>query len=267
MISAVVLTKNEEDRIRACLESLKWVDEIVVVDSGSTDGTLEIARKYTDKVLEVKSDDFSELRNKGMEKASGDWVLYVDSDERVLKELREEIGEIIREPKNSAYAISRINIIFGQRVSYGPYKKDWMIRLFKKADFEGWQGLVHEYGKFKGSLGYTKNSLIHLTHRNLDHFISKSLEWSKIDAKLRLDSGHPKMTKWRFLRILTTESFNQLFKRQGLFGGTVGVVDSVLQVFSFYITYVRLWEMQQPKPLDQLYKDIDQKLLENDFKY
>lgn len=267
MISAVVLTKNEEDRIRACLESLKWVDEIIVVDSGSADKTLDIARKYTDKVFEVKSDDFSELRNKGMEKASGDWVFYVDSDERVLKELREEIGEIISQPKNSAYAISRINIIFGERVTYGPYKKDWMIRLFKKADFEGWQGLVHEYGKFKGSLGYTKNSFIHLTHRSLEHFILKSLDWSKIDAKLRFESGHPKMTKWRFLRILTTESFNQLIKRQGLFGGTVGVVDSALQVFSFFITYIRLWEMQQPKPLSEVYNELDEKLIANDFKY
>ncbi len=165
----------------------------------------------------------------------------------------------------SAFALSRKNIIFGKYVDYGPYKKDWMIRLFKKSQFETWVGKVHEYGKFKGELGYTKNSLLHLTHRDLDHFIGKSLEWSKIDAGLRADSNHPKMSKIRFIRILFTSFWDELIKRKGLFGGTVGFIDSTLQAFSFYITYIRLWELQQPKALPETYKEIDKKLLENGF--
>lgn len=267
MISVIVLTNNNQDRIRACLESVKWADEIIICDSGSKDSTLEIAKKYTDKIFSVKDGDFASTRNFGMGKATGEWVIYVDSDERVLEDLKEEIKELIETNEISAYAISRRNIIFGSEVSYGPYKHDWVIRLFKKGDFEKWTGKVHESAKFKGRLGYTKNSLLHLTHRDIDHFILKSLEWSKIDAKLRLEAGHPPMTGWRFFRIFVSELWFQGVVRRGFFNGTIGIMDSILQVFFFYVTYVRLWQMQQSKPLEQIYEEIDQKLLENNFKY
>jgi glycosyltransferase involved in cell wall biosynthesis len=265
--SVVVICKNEQEMLKACLESVKWADEILVIDNGSTDKTSEIARNQGVRVIRFESDDFSKTRNKGMEEAKGEWVLYVDADERVLKPLHDEIRELVAGTGFSAFALSRINIIFGQKVNYGPYKKDWMIRLFKKSEFEGWVGKVHEYGKFKGELGYSKNSLLHLTHRDLDHFMQKALEWSKIDAKLRFDANHPKMTRLRFMRILMTESWNQLIKRKGLFAGTVGFVDSTLQIISFHITYIRLWQMQQPKPIDETYKEIDKKLLENRFEF
>lgn len=266
-LSVVIITKNEQDMIKTCLESVKWADEIVVIDNGSADKTVDIVKNYGARVVKFESGDFSKSRNKGMEEAKGEWVLYVDADERVLKPLKQEIMEVIDASLYSALALSRKNIIFGKSVNYGPYKKDWVIRLFKKEGFETWVGKVHEYGKFIGNLGYSKNSLLHLTHRDLDHFVAKALEWSKIDAKLRLDAGHPKMTGWRFIRIFKTETFVQLIKRRGLFGGTVGVIDSLLQVFSFFMTYVRLWEMQQKKPLDETYKEIDKRLLESDFEF
>ena len=264
-LSVVVITKNEQDMLKVCLESVKWADEIVVIDNGSIDKTAEIARAAGARIVKFESNDFSKTRNKGMEEASGEWVLYVDADERVLKPLKEEIKEIITGTEDGAFAISRKNIIFGKPVSYGPYKRDWVIRLFKKDKFETWVGKVHEYGKFKGGLGYTKNSLLHLTHRDLDHFLLKALDWSRIDANLRLEAGHPEMTKWRFIRILISQSYEELIKRKGFFGGTVGIIDSVLQIFSFYMSYVRLWEMQQKKPLTETYKEIDKKLLESQF--
>ncbi len=267
MLSIIIISKNEEERIKACLESVKWADEIIVVDNGSSDKTLEIAKQYTDKIFQVDFEDFAKWRNLAIEKASGEWVLFVDPDERVLEPLKKEIMEIIDTSDFSAYAIPRKNIIFGKEVKYGPFWPDWVIRLIKKSDFEGWVGKVHEYPKFKGNLGYSKNSLLHLTHRNLDQIVLKSLAWSKIDAKLRLDAGHPKMSGWRFLRIFISETFNQGILRGGFFNGTVGIMDSLLQAFSLYMTYVRLWEMQQVKSLDDAYNDIDKKLLENNFKY
>lgn len=266
-LSIIVIAKNEEDRIEACLKSCAFGDELILIDSGSTDKTIDIARKHGARVVHFEGNDFAAIRNKGMAEAKGEWVLYIDADERVLKPLQAEIRELAAGTGFSAFALSRINIIFGQKVNYGPYKKDWIIRLFKKADFETWVGKVHEYGKFKGQLGYSENSLLHLTHRDLDHFMNKALAWSKIDAKLRLDAGHPKMTKLRFIRILITSFYTELIKRQGLFGGTVGIIDSTLQAISFYLTYIRLWEMQQPKPLEDVYKDIDQKLIETGFEY
>lgn len=267
MLSIVVITKNEQDRLEACLESVKWADEIVVVDNESSDKTLEIAKRYTDKIFKVNFQDFAAWRNLAVEKTKGDWILFVDPDERVLDTLKEEIKALISSSDFSAYAISRKNIVFGQEVKYGPFWPDWVIRLIKKEDFEGWVGRVHEYPKFKGKLGYSKNSLLHLTHRNIEQIVLKSLEWSKIDAKLRLEANHPKMSGWRFLRIFITETFNQGVLRKGFFNGTVGIMDSLLQAFSLYMTYVRLWEMQQVKPLNSIYNDLDKKLIESNFKY
>lgn len=267
MLSVIIIAKNEEGRIRACLESVKWADEIIVADNGSDDLTLDIAKKYTDKIFQFKDLDFASLRNKAFEKSTGDWVLYVDADERMLDDLKKEIEVLITFADFSAYAISRINIIFGQEVKYSPFWPDWVIRLFKREDFEGWIGEVHEQPEFKGKLGYTKNSMLHLTHRGVDQFMKKVLDWSLIEAKLRLDASHPKMTKWRFIRIFITEIFNQGIRRKGFFSGTVGIIDSMMQVFSMYITYVRLWELQHKEPLKDTYNKIDEKLLENNFQY
>ena len=265
MLSVIVLTKNEQDRIKVCLESIKWADEIIVMDNGSEDDTLDLAKKYTDKIFQVNVEDFAAWRNQAIEKASFDWVLFVDPDERVLEPLRKEIEVMIALSDFSAFAISRKNIVFGKEVRYGPFWPDWVIRLLKKSDFETWVGKVHEYPKFHGNLGYSENSLLHLTHRNLDQIVLKSLEWSKIGAKLRLDAGHPKMTGWRFLRIFLTELFNQGILRKGFFNGTVGIMDSLLQSFSLYITYVRLWQLQQSKPRSKVYDDIDDELIRNNF--
>lgn len=261
------MTKNEESRIKVCLESVKWADEIIVSDNGSNDRTVEIAKNYTDKIFVVDFEDFAAWRNDAMKKATSKWVLFIDPDERVLEPLRFEIETLINMPGYSAFAISRKNIIFGKEVRYGPFWPDWVIRLLKKSDFEKWVGKIHEYPKFKGELGYSKNSLLHLTHRDVESMVLKSLAWSKIDAKLRMDANHPKMTGWRFLRIFISELFNQGILRKGFFNGTIGIMDSILQVFSLYITYVRLWQLQQPKSVMEIYDSLDQKLLENNFKF
>lgn len=266
MLSVIVIAKNEQERIRACLESVKWADEIIFLDNDSSDKTLKIARGYTDKIYIFKDLGFATLRNKAMEKAVGQWVLYVDSDERVLSSLRKEVEDIIKVDGISALAISRRNIIFGKEVNYGPFWPDWVIRLFKKEELEGWVGEVHEQPEFKGKLGYSKNSLLHLTHRGVDQIVLKSLEWSKIEARLRFNSKHPKMSAWRFLRIVITESFIQGILRKGFFNGTVGIMDSMLQTFSMFITYVRLWQMQQGKPINKVYEEIDKDLMESGFK-
>lgn len=268
MISIIVITKNEEDRIKACLESAKWADELIVFDNDSTDKTLEIVRKYTDKIFHYPGIvDYQDLRNKAIEKTSGDWVLYLDADERILESLRNELLEISKTSGNSAYALSRRNIIFGKEVQYGPYKKDWMIRFFKRGKFKTWIGKVHEYATFEGNLGYTKNSLLHLTHRDIDQVVLKTVNWSNIYAKLLYESKHPKMTGWRFFRILVTESFEQGIKKGGFFAGTVGIIDSLAQVFSQFITYTKLWQLQQDKPLRKSYDELDKKLIDSEFRY
>lgn len=266
MLSVIIITKNEESRIKTCLESVKWADEILVIDQFSSDKTLEIAKQYQAKIYQSESEDFSVRRNLGAEKAAGDWLLYVDADERVTAELKDELFSIFEDSKYSAYAISRQNVIWGEKKSYGPFYPDWVIRLIHKPHFKKWVGKVHEYPQFDGELGYTKASFIHLTHRNVEQVILKNLEWSKIDAKLRFDAHHPQMSGWRFLRIFITETWYQGVVRKGFFNGSVGVIDSLMQSFFLLTSYVRLWEMQQKKPLDQIYDDLDKKFIEKGFK-
>ncbi|MFA5932961.1 MAG: glycosyltransferase family 2 protein [Microgenomates group bacterium] len=267
MISIIILTKNEESMIHACLESVKWADEVIVIDSNSQDKTAEIAKNFGAKVFAREFDNYVNQKGFAMTKASGDWILYVDADERVLEPLRQEVLGLIAKDQISAYALSRRNIIFGKEEKYGPFWPDWVIRLVKKDDFVKWVGEVHEHMEFEGKLGYTKNSLLHLTHRNVEQVILKNLQWSKIDAKLRMDAHHPKMSRWRFLRILCSELFNQGIIRRGFFNGSVGTIDALLQTFSMLTTYIRLWEMQQRKPLDEIYKDLDTQLIKENFNF
>lgn len=267
MLSIIVITKNEEDRLKACLESVKWADELIVFDNGSVDNTLEIAGKYTKKIYVDKTSDFAFIRNQAIKKSQGDWVLFVDADERVLEPLHQELIELINSTTHSAIAISRRNIIFGQEVKYGPFWPDWVVRLLKRADFKEYAGKVHEQPTFNGSLGYSKNSFLHLTHRNLEQIVLKSLDWSKIDAELRLSANHPKMSGWRFLRIFLSELFNQGIKRRGFFSGDIGIMDSLLQTFSLYMSFIRLWELQQKPPLKEKYDTLDDDLIKNGFIY
>ncbi|MDO8638553.1 MAG: glycosyltransferase family 2 protein [Candidatus Daviesbacteria bacterium] len=270
MLSIIIITHNEEKRIKTCLQSVKWANEIIVVDDGSTDGTIKIAKTEGAKIVFVKETlekDFSHLRNLGLQEAKGDWILYVDADERILKPLKEEIKEVIEKGEIGTWAISRRNIILGEEKKYSAFWPDYVIRLFKREALVGWQGKVHESPQFSGKLGKLKNSLLHLTHRDIDSMVLKSLDWANIDAKLRLEAGHPPMSSWRFLKILFSEIFNQGVLRQGFFNGTVGVIDSLLQAFSLYISYVKLWQLQRSKALDETYDNIDDNLIKNGFDY
>lgn len=265
MLTALVIAKNEEKMIETCLKSLAWVDELIVFDNGSTDQTVKIAKNFTDKVEVFEGDDFSAIRNQAVEKASNDWILFVDADERVLKPLELEIKECILSPEFSSYAIPRKNIIFGREVNYGQFWPDFVLRLFKKEVFKGYKGRIHEYPEVSGPTGYFKHPLLHLTHRDIDQIVGKIMEWSKIDARLRLEASHPKMSSWRFLRILFGELINQGIVKRGFLSGSVGTVDALLQTFSLLVSYIRLWQMQQIKPLNEIYTEIDHNLQKSSF--
>ena len=213
-ISVIVLTKNEEKMIIPCLESIKWSDEIIIVDDQSTDKTLEFARKYTDKIFIHKMADFSSQREFGLSKASGEWILYLDADERVTPALRAEISNFqsclsadrfpISNPNIVAYYIQRRNIFLGKEQGV-----DKIERLFKREKLLGWFGKVHESPKVDGQKGVLKHYLIHLTHRDLESMTKKTLAWSKIEAQLKFEAGHPPVTRWRLLKALKLEFYHQ----------------------------------------------------------
>lgn len=156
-IGVIILTRNDQQWLPAALESAKWADQIVVVDDGSTDQTLKIARQYTDKIVELKQYeeqiDFSQKRNVGLEKISTDWVFYLDSDERILATLKEEISQILNSKTvEVAWAVPRRNVILGEEKSYSAFWPDYVIRLFKRSALRQWSGKVHEQPEFDGQL-------------------------------------------------------------------------------------------------------------------
>lgn len=243
-ISAIVITKNSEDLIADCLDSLSFCEEIIVVDNKSEDRTREISEKMGAKVFEHESSDFSEARNFGLRKAIGAWVVYVDSDERVTKELASEIKNKIGKGEFSAFRVKRKNFYFGNHE--WPYIEH-LERVFKKENLEGWYGKLHESPKVKGAIGILDGYLLHYTHRNLTSMVKKTIEWSKIEAELRFKSGHPKMTWWRFPRVMLTAFFDSYIRQSGWKAGGIGLIESMYQSFSIFVTYARLWEMQQGK--------------------
>lgn len=242
-VSAVILTKNEEQMIADCIDSVGFCDEILVVDNGSKDNTKKIAKQHKAKIIDGKNLDFSHLRNLGKEEAKGEWILYIDADERVTKELAEEIiNTINRDDAYDAYKILRKNFYLG--AFEWPYKEK-LERLFKKHALQYWFGELHETPHIQGAIGQLQGLLYHYSHQNLSLMIDKTNKWSDIEAKLRFDARHPQMTWWRFPRVMLTAFCDFYFKQGGWKVGTAGVIESVYQAFSMFITYAKLWELQQ----------------------
>ena len=244
-ISGIVIAKNEQDLINDCLSSLKFCNEIIVIDNGSSDKTVEIARERGAKVVVYKTGDFSELRNKGMEISSSDWLIYVDADERITKELEGEIIEKINHHgKYKAFRVKRKNFYLG--------KNEWpeiekLERVFRKSNLKGWKGKLHESPVVEGEIGDFDNFLIHYTHRNLTQMLDKTNEWSEIEAETRFKNNHPEMSWWRFPRVMISAFINSYVKQKGYRAGTVGIIESIYQAFSIFITYAKLWEKQKKK--------------------
>lgn len=244
-LTGIVIAKNEEKMIGDCLRSLYFCDEILVIDNESTDKTTEISKKNGAVIIKVKSDDFSRIRNEGLKNAKNDWVLYVDADERVSTELTKEIKDIIENPgEYIAFKIKRKNFYYDG--------KEWpqiekLERLFKKDRLEGWYGRIHESPKVEGKVGELDGFLFHYTHRDLSQMLSKTIEWSDIEAELRFKSNHPKMSWWRFPRVMMSAFLNSYLRQKGYKAGTAGIVEGIYQAFSVFITYAKLWERQNKK--------------------
>jgi glycosyltransferase involved in cell wall biosynthesis len=246
-LSIVTIAKNEEKMLGECLETVAWADEVILVDTGSVDKTIDIAKRSGAKVVDFGgSGTFSDWRNRGIKEASGEWVLYVDADERVTPGLKKEIESRIRsnELGENAYAIPRRNFIFGKEFRHGGQWPDYVKRLFKKSQFRGWSGSLHEEPKFAGDMGQLKSPLIHIKHESLSEMVEKTNGWSEIEAKLMLDAHHPPMNILRLLSAMAREFWLRFIREFAFLDGTEGVIYGLYQVYSRSISYAKLWEMQ-----------------------
>jgi glycosyltransferase involved in cell wall biosynthesis len=242
-LSAIILTKNEESMIADAIDAVDFADEIAVIDNGSTDNTNAIAERMGAHVYQCEAQSFAEKRNLGLKKAKYEWVLYLDADERLDDRIVSSIKDIVlNEKEKAAYRLNRKNFYLGNH--------EWPVtekleRLFYKKHLQEWYGTVHETAKVAGEIGDIDGYILHYTHRDLVSMLNKTIAWSGIEAKLRYDAHHPKMSWWRFPRVMMTAFYDSYIKQKGYTVGTVGLIESIYQAFSMFITYARLWEMQQ----------------------
>lgn len=247
-LTVIFITKNSEEKLEDAIVSVSDIaDEILVIDGNSTDRTSEITERHKARVVAQVGKGYSDWRNQGRELAKSEWILYLDYDERLTPNLAKEIRQAIKEPAHYAYAIPRRNVILGREMRHGGWWPDYVKRLFKKDKLEKWVGDLHEEPIFEGELGHLKNPMVHIKHDNLSEMVEKTNTWSEIEAKLLLEANHPPMAPWRFVRIMLTELFYRLFVKLGILDGPEGIIYSFYQMYSRFITYGKLWEMQQRK--------------------
>ncbi len=245
-LSVIIITRNEEAMIRDSLVSVQFADQIIVVDTGNTDRTNEITKEFHAEIVKSAGEDYSQFRNDGLKHVTGDWILYVDADERVTPLLRAEIVNVInKQGKYGAYDIPRTNIFLGKPMTYGGWGGDYVTRLFPKTNLKSWHNKLHEQPDFEGKLSKLHNPLIHFSHRDLASMLDKTLVFTSFESENRLLAKHPPVVAWRILRVMGTEFWYRFVKLQAWRDGLEGIIDGMFQVFNTFIIYARLWERQQ----------------------
>ena len=239
-ITAIIPTLNEEIHIADAIASVSFADEIIVIDSFSTDKTLEIAKKLNVKIIKRKFDDFSSQKNFAIDQAKHAWIYILDADERVTKEVKEEIVSAIKDPKDFVGFYVRRIFYFGDRkVNYSGFQRDKVIRLFLKEHCK-YTGLVHETISAKGSLGFFKHKINHFSYRNYDHYISKMNHYAAIRAK----ELHEKRNKVNIYHVMIKPAarfFIHYIIRLGFLDGFTGFLVAKTQAYGVLTRYIKLW--------------------------
>lgn len=246
-ISTVVITKNEEVNIEACLMSVNWADQIVVVDSGSTDRTQELARHHTTQVFVKPWEGFGPQKNFGIMHATGDWIMILDADERVSPELAKEIQARLTTWTNNdpvAFRVPRRNVFYGEWVRWGGAYPDLQIRLFQKGKAFYNHVEIHENLLVEGPIGDLEGHLEHYTERTIaDHFKKISLY---ITLAAREQAKSMVMVHWWHLLLNPLVTFIKKYcLKQGFRDGIRGIIFAGFASMYTFMKYAKLWEMKQ----------------------
>ena len=250
-LTAIILTKNNQASIRSCLKSLDFADKLIVVDSGSTDQTINIVNQFNTKLIHIAEKDFnySKARNLGLQDTKTDWIFYLDSDEVVSPALKRTIQTILKaspQSQPSAFKIHRHNYILGRLMKHGGWQKDYLQRLFQTKKLKKWLGPVHEKSIFIGQEGIIKQPIIHYTSLTMNSILAKGRNWCPIEAKLLFKADHPPVTWWRLLKVTLFRFLKYHLKDLGFLDGYHGWIQSFIQSYHTFLTYAHLWHLQNP---------------------
>jgi glycosyltransferase involved in cell wall biosynthesis len=245
-LSVYVIAYNDEPNLRACLESVAWADELVVVDSYSTDATETIAREFTDKVYQHEFQGFGRLRNEAVAHVTHDWVFSLDTDERATKEVRDEIQALLaRGPEADAYFVPRKNFFLGRWIRHGGWYPDYrQPQLFRKGRMRYGDDLVHEGFTVNGPCGCLREHVLQYPFRDLDHYLQKMDRYSHLMAHRMRKRGR----RFHAHQLLAHPAFTFLkmyVARAGCLDGMPGLILAGLYAYYTFVKYATLWELTQ----------------------
>ncbi|WP_162427735.1 glycosyltransferase family 2 protein [Pontibacter pudoricolor] len=245
-LSAIIICRNEEKDIEGAIQSLLWADEVLIVDSFSTDNTLAIAGNYPVKILQHAFENYSRQRNWALDQAAYDWVLMLDADERITPELQREIQKLLAgTPANSAYTIYRSNFFMGHQVRYSGWQNDSVVRLFDKSRNRYSDKNVHEELIMEdGKPGKLKYKMLHYTYRSLPHYLDKWNTYSTLSANDKAKKTK-KVSLYHLMLKPAFRFFRHYIFKLGILDGKVGFVISYLSASSIFMRYLKIWRMQQ----------------------
>ena len=242
-ISATVITYNEEHNIRDALLSISWVDEIIVVDSGSSDSTLEICRSFTDKIYHRGWTGYVDQKNYAVDKAGNDWILSLDADERSSQELCREIKALAHKGFGAhGYRIPRVAFFMERWIRHGDWYPDYQLRLFDRRHGRWGGGRVHESVKMKESPAILKGEIQHFTYRNLSDYIGRLEIYSNL-ASLDYRQRGRSATVLSLLGNPMGAFVKAYLLKRGFLDGTPGFAVAVLGAVSVFFKYAKLYEI------------------------
>jgi glycosyltransferase involved in cell wall biosynthesis len=247
-VSVVVITKNEQDRIRECLESIYgWVDEIIIVDDESSDDTVKIVKEFTDKIFTRKMDIEGRHRNWAYAKAKNEWVLSLDADERVSKELKDEIREVLsKNSEYSGFSIPRRNYIADYWIRYGGLYPSGQLRLFKKDKFRYEEVEVHPRVFLDGETGHLKSDIIHYSWKDFGDFLSK-LNGQTTRAAQKWINTERKMSFGNALWRTSDRFWRTLIRKKAYKDGFIGFMVAYFASLYQIISYAKYWQMKKER--------------------
>jgi glycosyltransferase involved in cell wall biosynthesis len=244
-LSIIVITKNEEAAIGNCLSSIAWADEIIVVDSGSTDRTEMICRQYTDNFYTNDWPGFGPQKNRALELATNEWVLSLDADEMISPELRLEIESVMNNPKlHSAFAIPRRSSYCGKFMHHGGWWPDYVTRLFRKDSARFSNDLIHERIIVTGSLGRLKHPIIHDAFRDIEEVLETINRYSTIGAKM-MHEREKRGTLSKAIFHGFWSFFQTYVVRAGFLDGREGFMLAVSNAEGTYYRYLKLMLLEE----------------------